>query len=104
MASLKAKEMKGSMRDSSTLNFGIQTALGNRDKTSLLILQIGKCIVIEGSHSYKVHIFRSANKYSPELYQLKYNCEQIRMLPNSVAIPHLSGWQDKVREQIEYLS
>ncbi|MGB7803537.1 EH signature domain-containing protein [Buttiauxella sp.] len=104
IASQKAKEMKGSMRDSSTLNFGIQTALGNRDKTSLLILQIGKCIVIEGSHSYKVHIFRSDNKHSPELYQLKYNCEQIRMLPNPVAIPHLSGWQDKVREQIEYLS
>ncbi|HHY6974766.1 EH signature domain-containing protein [Yersinia rochesterensis] len=104
IASQKAKEMKGSMRDSSTLNFGIQTALGNRDKTSLLILQIGKCIVIEGSHSYKVHIFRNDNKRSPELYQLQYNCEQIRMLPNPVAIPHFSGWQDKVREQIEYLS
>lgn len=104
IASQKAKEMKGSMRDSSTLNFGVQTALGNRDKTSLLILQIGKCIVIEGSHSYKVHIFRSDNKHSPELYQLKYNCEKIRMLPNTVAIAHFSGWQDKVREQIEYLS
>ncbi len=104
IASQKAKEIKGTMRDSSTLNFGIQTALGHRDKTSLLILQIGKCIVIEGSHSYKVHIFRIDNKHSPELYQLNYNCEQIRTLPKSVAIPHFSGWQDKVREQIEYLS
>ncbi|EOU9519950.1 EH signature domain-containing protein [Cronobacter turicensis] len=104
IASQKAKEMKGSMRDSSTLNFGIQTALGNRDKTSLLVLQIGKCVVVEGSHNYKVHIFRNENKNAPQLYQLKYNCEHIRMLPNPVAIPHLGGWQEKVREQIEYLS
>ncbi len=104
IASQKAKEMKGSMRDSSTLNFGIQTALGNRDKTSLLVLQIGKCVVVEGSHNYKVHIFRNENKKAPQLYQLKYNCEHIRMLPNPVAIPHLGGWQEKVREQIEYLS
>ncbi|WP_414813027.1 EH signature domain-containing protein [Pantoea ananatis] len=91
------------MRESATLKFGRQVA-GSRKNTSLLILKIGHCIVVEGSHNYKVHIFRSDNKKAPELFRLKYDCEHIRTLPNSFAIPHLSGWQEKVREHIEYLS
>ena len=105
LASHKAKEMKGSMRDSSTLNFGIQTAGGYRDNTSLLILQIGKCIVIEGSHSYKVHIFRNDDKKAPALFQQKYDASLIRTIPDVTRIAHLGySWTDKVREQIEYLS
>lgn len=105
MASRKAKEIKSSMRDSSTLNFGNQTAGGYRDNTSLLILQIGKCIVIEGSHSYKVHIFRSDDKKAPILFQEKYNANLIRNIPDITRIAHLGySWTDKVREQIEYLS
>lgn len=105
LASLKAKGMKGSMRDSSTLNFGIQTAGGYRDNTSLLILQIGKCIVIEGSHSYKVHIFRNDDKKAPALFQQKYDASLIRTIPDVTRIAHLGySWTDKVREQIEYLS
>ena len=105
LASHKAKEIKGSMRDSSTLNFGIQTAGGYRDNTSLLILQIGKCIVIEGSHSYKVHIFRNDDKKSPALFQQKYDASLIRTIPDVTRIAHLGySWTDKVREQIEYLS
>ncbi|UNK28762.1 EH signature domain-containing protein [Serratia plymuthica] len=105
MASRKAKEIKSSMRDSSTLNFGNQTAGGYRDNTSLLILKIGKCIVIEGSHSYKVHIFRSDDKKAPALFQEKYNAGLIRTIPDVARIAHLGySWTDKVREQIEYLS
>ncbi|MCP2231817.1 MULTISPECIES: EH signature domain-containing protein [Erwinia] len=105
MASRKAKEIKSSMRDSSTLNFGNQTAGGYRDNTSLLILQIGKCIVIEGSHSYKVHVFRSDDKKAPVLFQEKYNANLIRNIPDITRIAHLGySWTDKVREQIEYLS
>lgn len=105
MASRKAKEIKSSMRDSSTLNFGNQTAGGYRDNTSLLILQIGKCIVIEGSHSYKVHVFRSDDKKAPILFQEKYNANLIRNIPDITRIAHLGySWTDKVREQIEYLS
>jgi hypothetical protein len=102
-ADVRARSIKKTMRESATLTFGRQVA-GSRRNTSLLILKIGRCIVVEGSHNYKVHIFSSDNKKAPELFRLTYDCEHIRMLPNPVAIPHLSGWQDKVREQIEYLS
>ncbi|ATA20576.1 EH signature protein [Gibbsiella quercinecans] len=102
-ADMRARSIKRTMREGATLTFGRQVA-GGRKNTSLLILKIGRCIVIEGSHNYKVHIFSGDNKKAPELFKLSYDCEQIRNLPNPVAIPHLSSWQDKVREQIEYLS
>lgn len=102
-ADMRARSIKKTMRESATLTFGRQVA-SSRKNTSLLILKIGRCIVVEGSHNYKVHIFSSDNKKAPELFRLTYDCEHIRMLPNPVAIPHLSGWQEKVRENIEYLS
>ncbi|PLV62686.1 hypothetical protein GKQ23_20585 [Erwinia sp. E602] len=105
MASRKAKEMKSSMKDSSTLNFGSQTAGGYRDNTSLLILQIGKCIVVEGSHTYKVHIFRSEDKKAPALFQEKYDANLIKTIPDVTRIAHLGqSWTDKVRNQIGHLS
>lgn len=102
-ADIRARSIKRAMREGATLTFGRQVA-GGRKNTSLLILRIGRCIVVEGSHNYKVHIFNSNNSQAPELFKLRYDCENIRMLPNPVAIAHLGGWQDKVREQIEYLS
>lgn len=105
MASRKAKDMKSAMRDSSTLNFGNQTAGGYRDNTSLLILQIGKCIVIEGSHSYKVHIFKNNDEQAPKLFQADYDAALIRTIPGVIRIAHQGySWTEKVREQIEYLS
>lgn len=102
-ADIRARSIKKAMREGATFTFGRQVASG-RKNTSLLILKIGRCIVVEGSHNYKVHIFNGNNAKAPELFKLSYDCEHIRMLPNPVAIPHLSGWQDKVREQIEYMS
>nr|WP_154324491.1 EH signature domain-containing protein [Pantoea sp. 201603H] len=102
-ADIRARSIKRAMRDNATLTFGRQVATG-RKNTSLLILKIGRCIVVEGSHNYKVHLFSGDNKKAPELFKLTYDCENIRSLPNPVAIPHYSGWQDKVREHIEYLS
>lgn len=102
-ADMRARSIKKAMREGATFTFGRQVASG-RKNTSLLILKIGRCIVVEGSHNYKVHIFSDNNPKAPELFKLRYDCEDIRMLPNPVAIPHLSGWQDKVREQIEYMS
>lgn len=103
-AAFHARAIKRSMKDASTLSFGSQTARGSRTNTSLLILRIGDCIVVEGSHNYKVHIFRINNDKAPQLFQLGYDCDTIRWIPDSISIPHLGQWQSKVLEQIEYLS
>jgi hypothetical protein len=73
---------------------------GPRPDTSLLILDLGHCIVVEGSHSYKVHVFRKDNPKRPDLYRPKYDCEEIRFLPGAIAIPHHSGWESRVLDAI----
>ncbi|TXL70257.1 hypothetical protein FHP25_35395 [Vineibacter terrae] len=83
-----------------TLSFGRQTAGGSRSDTSLLVLKIGRKIVVEGSHSYKVHIFDETDRSAPTLYQWRYDCEQIRLLPGSKARAHVGNWQSWVMEQI----
>lgn len=89
--------------------YGNQIAAGSRLNTSLLILQIGRKIVIEGSHSYKVHIFDRAHPMCPKLYQPSYDCEEIRLIPQWHLQPppptthvkaHQSGWEGWVLEHI----
>ncbi len=84
----------------STLSFGSQTERGNRQNTSLLILKIGRKIVVEGSHNYKVHIFDESDPAAPSLYQRAYSCEMIRLRGNPKSRAHLSGWQGWVMEHI----
>lgn len=86
------------------LAFGEQTAGGSRSNTSLLILRIGQCIVVEGSHNYKVHVFRSSNPRAPRMFQRRYDCERIRLTPGAKAQAHVGYWQDRVREMIGYYS
>ncbi|CUX29046.1 MULTISPECIES: EH signature domain-containing protein [Agrobacterium tumefaciens complex] len=83
-----------------TLRFGVQTAGYGRANTSLLILKIGRKIVVEGSHSYKVHIFDESNQRAPALYQWRYDCEAIRFIPGSNAKSHNGDWQSWVLEHI----
>ena len=88
----------------SDLSFGKQTAGGSRSNTSLLILKIGDCVVVEGSHSYKVHVFRSNDPLAPELFAQEYDCEQIRLAPGHREQAHHSGWERRVRRLIGYWS
>jgi len=83
-----------------TLSYGRQIAGGNRANTSLLILKIGRKIVVEGSHNYKVHVFDSSSQSAPTLYNPSYDCERIRLIPGSRSQPHLGNWQGWVIEQI----
>jgi len=82
------------------IKFGHQTAGGSREDTCLLILKIGRKIVVEGSHSYKVHIFDEKNPRAPKLHQLSYDCEAIRSLPGARAKAHLGYWEGWVLENI----
>ena len=86
------------------LAYGKQTAGGSRRYTSLLILKIGNCIVVEGSHSYKVHVFRDTDPRAPRLFEKQYDCERIRLAPGHREQAHHVGWQERVRELIGYWS
>jgi len=80
--------------------FGYQVAGGSRSGTCLLILKIGGKIVVEGSKSYKIHIFEEKNPHAPKLYQQSYDCEAIRMISSAQDRPHLGNWQGWVLERI----
>lgn len=95
-----AKQLSKGDNQSHSLAFGLQTAGGSRTTTSLLILQIGSKIVVEGSHNYKVHIFNRSDDGAPALYQYRYDCETIRLSPFAKAKSHLGGWQQWVMEHI----
>jgi hypothetical protein len=82
------------------LAFGRQTAGGSRVSTCLLVLKIGTKIVVEGSHSYKVHVFKEGHNKTPRLYQPRYDCEDIRLIPGADARAHNGDWQGWVRERI----
>jgi len=82
------------------LSFGRQVAGGSRINTSLLILKVGSKIVVEGSHSYKVHVFQEGAAKTPKLYQGRYDCEEIRSIPGADARAHNGDWQGWVRERI----
>lgn len=83
------------------LVYGRQT--GPRPDTSLLILRIGDCVVVEGSHSYKVQFFRSSNRDAPRLFGDTYDCDQIRYCSDDDQV-HLGDWQARVLEKLAYFS
>ncbi|UXN05422.1 EH signature domain-containing protein [Bartonella sp. HY761] len=82
------------------LQFGHQTAGSHRRDTSLLIMRIGKKIIIEGSHSYKIYIFDESEQRAPKLYQSRYDCEEIRLIDPDRGIMHNGNWQNKVELKI----
>jgi len=82
------------------LAFGYQTARGSRASTCLLILKIGRKIVVEGSHSYQVHVFNEAEASTPKLHLRSYDCDQIRLLKGAKSKRHLGDWQGWVRENV----
>jgi hypothetical protein len=88
-----ARRQLGTHGDRALLSFGRQVARGTRSSTSLLILRIGNKIVVEGSHNYRVHIFREDSPDSPRLYLPAYDCERIRLSNGAEAKSHLGNWQ-----------
>ena len=102
IAAATAQRLTMAKEKSGKFEYGRQTAGGSRVKTSLLILKIGNCIVVEGSHNYKVQVFREADRRAPRLYQEHYDCERIRLEPRHRQQAHHVGWQDRVRELISY--
>lgn len=88
-------------KDLQTMSFGEQVVGGGRNNTSLLIMRVGKAIVVEGSHSYKVHVFRSSDPSAPALYRTRYDCDQIRLRDHIEAVIHSGNWQGRVKWAID---
>ena len=95
-----ARRQLASRGNKSVVSFGRQIAGGSRNETSLLILKIGNKIVVEGSHNYKVHIFKANNPKAPKLYQPSYDCEVIRAIAGAEAKSHLGDWQSWLLERV----
>ena len=88
-------------RDNTLLCFGRQTVGGARANTSLLILRVNRRIVVEGSHNYKVHVFRPGEPGCPSLYLNAYDCESVReSQPGHEARSHIGDWQAWVRQRV----
>lgn len=77
------------------------TQTDRRGDTSLLVMRIGNKIVVDGCHSYKTHIFNVTDKNAPKLYQLTYQCDQIRR-HSTQSKPHnyIPIWQLWVEQHI----
>lgn len=55
---------------------GRQTAKSRKD-TCLLIMRVGRYVVVEGSHDYRVHLFDANDPGAPKLYKDYYDAEDI---------------------------
>lgn len=78
--------------------FGWQSA---RHNLSLLIMKIGDKIMVDGCHSYKTHVFSSDDPMAPSLFDMGYNCEEIRMASRkSKAHNSIRVWSRWVRDMI----
>lgn len=98
---LEARRILKAAGHENSLDFGKQVAGGSRSNTSLLIAKIGHKIVVDGSHSYKVHVFDEDDPKAPKLYQPIYDCEQIRLrTPERQKKSHHGGWQSWVLMRI----
>lgn len=85
--------------DKSFLSFGIQTP---RRSTSLLMMRIGRKIFVEGSHSFRIHVFPTPTRTSPQLYASEYILQDILLpQPHADARMHIGDWQSWVSDRIK---
>lgn len=77
-----------------------------RQNTSLLIMKIGNKIMVDGCHSYRTHVFDSADPMAPKLFEEGYDCDEIMRASDagrsSASKPHhsISSWSRWVRDMI----
>lgn len=55
---------------------GRQIAKSRKD-TCLLVMRVGRYLVVEGSHDYRVHLFDASDPSAPQLYRDQYDAEAI---------------------------
>ena len=77
---------------------------GDRDKC-LLVMRIDRDrVVVEGSHSFKTHIYRRGDRRSVSLYENTYDCDNVRdhgRTGRANAFVHHSAWEQRVRAALD---
>lgn len=99
----KARELARQREDESLASFAINDSRSSEDrKKCLLLMQINGRWVVEGSHSFKTHVFpQGADAVTP--YHKSYTCEQFRYhsgRDEPKRIPHLANWAKKVQQEV----
>ncbi|WP_372096918.1 EH signature domain-containing protein [Tistrella mobilis] len=82
--------------------FGRQIATGKNGERSLLILETDHHIIVEGSHNYRIHLFRKTTASAPRLFERTYDCAAFRRAidcEHRIHDVHLK-WQNWVKERI----
>ncbi|GAA3874417.1 EH signature domain-containing protein [Celeribacter arenosi] len=94
-----AKDLYSQTSDPSFLSFGRQA----RRDTCLLLMKINDKTIVEGSHNFRVHVFPTPTRVTPELYADAYDLDDI-MLPKQHpdARVHDSGgnWMSWIQRRI----
>lgn len=73
---------------------------GDRDKCLLVMTIDRDRIVVEGSHSFKTHIYRRGDRRSVSLYEDTYDCDDVRghgRTGRATAFMHHSAWDRRIR-------
>lgn len=82
--------------------FGRQIAEGSRAGISLLILEIGNKIFVDGSHNCMTHAFHMDDSAAPKPFRPEYDCEAIAAIsPESQSHGSIQGWSNWVREMMD---
>ncbi|MBD9508171.1 hypothetical protein IB277_13580 [Ensifer sp. ENS07] len=71
-----AESMFAKSANAASVVAGRQTSKARKD-TCLLVMRIGRYIVVEGSHDYRVHVFSDTDSRAPKLYQASYDAEAL---------------------------
>lgn len=82
--------------------YGLQN--GSRKDTCLLVMRIGRNIVVEGSHNFRVHMFDVERSRAPRLYERSYDPENF-LLPvgdtNARMHDPSGNWMGWVRDKVQ---
>ena len=82
------------------LVYAANTSINSTDrKKCLLLMKVDNHWVVEGSHSFKVHIFPQTPRSQFDTFSQTYTCEQFRSISGPEEperIVHSSNWQSKV--------
>ena len=88
-------------RTTGDLAYGSYGRQITKKNTSLMIMRIGLHIVVEGSHNFRVHVFRLGEATPLTLYQHQYDVEDFILPdPHPDARRHVGNWMNWVREKI----
>lgn len=99
-ASAHARRLLKKTGDIAYSHFGER--VGARLHTCILIMHIGRHVVVEGSHNFRIHVFSKTDPKAPKLYGDNYDVDDF-LLPvddNNNTQRHIGDWMSWVRRRV----